>query len=281
MAQPLVDAAKAKEFSISGIFSLLHQQPYDTQLKLKVASGMIDELIIPDTVTFRAGVSGFPCWYLSSKQDPGMIKRKNTSNVSAHKILEAFSKKSPVAKGARSTQGHGIIAVLVSDVHPNEKISEDDEIGEATTEYLDEVTLRNFLDQRSRTFSGILQKWVDPKGQHNSMLHAAWTSKMCKVTCLTNVRSLTDRRASTYDRAVTFDGSDSHATRDPVSQQTQELVQHLCSSMADHVAFITESKCTITGMTAYFKMRNDAKVEPHPTSVSVYLRSPNLGSPIW
>ncbi|KAJ1487228.1 hypothetical protein T484DRAFT_2253006 [Baffinella frigidus] len=197
--QHLVEAAKAKEFNISGIFSLLHQQPYDTQLKIRVASGMIDELIIPDTVTFRAGVSGFPCWYLSSKQDPGMIKRKNQSNVTAHKILEAFSKKTPVAKGARSTQGHGIIAVL--------------------------VTLRDFLDTRSRTFSGILQKWVDPKGQHNSMLHAAWTSKMCKVTCLTNVRSLTDRRASTYDRAVTFDGSDSHATRDPVSQQTQELVQ--------------------------------------------------------
>jgi hypothetical protein len=238
---PLLSMKKPQQFSISSIFAMLHQQPFDKELKQKVASGFTDELLIPDTVTFRPGVPGFPCWYLSSKKDPGMIKRKNTANVTAKNILEAFSRR-PAGRAARNKhQGHGIIAVLVSDPCPNAQVSEQDEVGEATTEYLDEISLRDFLDRRSRSFSGILQRWVEPKSKHNSMLHATWTTKVCRVTCLTNVRSLTDRVAPPCDRAVTFDGSDAHVRRDPVSGQTSELVRYLppLLVLSGHAASLT------------------------------------------
>ena len=127
-------------------------------------------------------------------------------------------------------------------------------------EYLDEVLLRDFLERRAVKFSGLLQKWVDPKGQSNSMVHAIWTQKMCKVTCLTNVKSMSDRRSTMYERAVTFDGADSFTRRDPVSSTVHNHIEHLCSCIANHVAAVTDEECEIQRCTSYFKVRSDGKV---------------------
>lgn len=237
----------------------MHQQLYDAQVKQKVGTGHLNSLVIPDTIVFRVGHAGYPLWYLSSVSEPGLIKRKNSSNVTPRNILDAFTRR----KTKRSVQhagSSGIIAVLVSDAHQNDMITEEDQVGSATVEYLDEVLLRDFLERRAVKFSGILQKWVDPKGQNNSMIHATWTPTMCKVTCLTNVKSMSDRRSTMYERAVTFDGADSFTRRDPVSSTVHGHIAHLCKGISKHVSVITDAECDIQRSTSYFKVRHDGKV---------------------
>merc|ERR1719199_1686660 len=92
------------------------------------------------------------------------------------------------------------------------------------------------------------------------MIHAIWTPKTCKVTCLTNNKSMSDRKSTMYERAVTFDGADSFTRRDPVSSAIQSHIAHLCSSIAKHVQSVTNSGCEIQGCTSYFKVRHDGKV---------------------
>ena len=53
------------------------------QLKRRGSTGLINSLIIPETVAFKSGDPAYPVWYLSSKSDPGTIKRKNKDNVSS------------------------------------------------------------------------------------------------------------------------------------------------------------------------------------------------------
>ena len=249
-------------FSIGAIFPLLHLTQFDAHTRQKVHSGHLRNLLIPDTIVFRVGHAGHPVWYLNSVSEPGTIIRKNRHNVTPRIILEAFTRRKS-RSGFGNQKGSGILAVLISDAHPrdqSENITEQDQIGSATVEYLDEVLLRDFLERRSTTFSGLLQKWVDPKGQNNSMIHAIRTPKTCKVTCLTNNKSMSDRKSTMYERAVTFDGADSFTRRDPVSSAIQSHIAHLCSSMAKHVQSVTNSGCEIQGCTSYFKVRHDGKV---------------------
>jgi len=252
-------SAAMHAFSIGGIFSVLHQQLYDEKMRQRVGTGFLHNLIIPDTIVFRAGHVGHPMWYFSSASEPGVIKRKNSSNVTPQNILEVFTRRK-TKRSVHHASNSGIIAVLISDAHPSANITEEDRIGSATVEYLDEVLLRDFLERRAVTFSGLLQKWVDPKGHNNSMIHTTWTPKMCSVTCLTNVRSMSDRRSTMYERAVTFDGADSNTRRDPVSSTIHNHVAHLCSSIAKHVSAITDEGCEIQRSTNYFKVRSDGKV---------------------
>ena len=154
----------------------------------------------------------------------------------------------------------GIVAVLIADAAPNPGITAADDFGEATVEYLDEVLLRDFLERRAPQFSGLLQKWVDPQGAYNSVLHATWTPALCKVACRTNLRPLADRRCAMYDRAVTFDGAESQTRSDRVSDQTRERVARACAAVARHAALVTGGRCAIKGLTAYLKLRHDGRL---------------------
>lgn len=133
------------------------------------------------------------------------------------------------------------------------------QVGDATIEYLDDVGLRYFLDHRVASFSGILQKWIDPKGNHNSVLHCVWSKAMCQVTCKTNSKALSDKRVGVYERAVTFEGAENLTTREPVSQQTYSHIEQVCANMASHVAQMAEG-CLLTTFSSYWKVRPDGKI---------------------
>ena len=255
-----IKAGLSGEFKLHSVFSILHQSVSNESLSRKEGlPGVSTDILIPDTVTFYPGHPGQPAWYLSSKVDAGAIKRKNTQNVTPRNILDAFTRQ----RNRRSMQqgrSSGIVAVLIADAAPNPGITAADEIGEATVEYLDEVLLRDFLERRAPQFSGLLQKWVDPQGPHNSVLHASWTPALCRVSCRTNLRTLADRRCSMYDRAVTFDGADAQTRSDRVSDQTRERVVRACAGIARHAALVTDGRCVIKGLTAYLKLRHDGRL---------------------
>jgi hypothetical protein len=59
------------DFTIGGLLAFLHMQPYDGQMKQKISTGLLAQLLIPETIAFRSGNPMYPTWYLSSKADPG------------------------------------------------------------------------------------------------------------------------------------------------------------------------------------------------------------------
>lgn len=194
----------------------------------------------------------------SKGNDERYSDQANPLQVTPHNIVEAFTrrgKKRSINKGMS-----GIVAVLVGDAKPNPGISMEDQCGEAVIEYLDDVGLRYFLDHRVASFSGILQQWVDPKGNHNSLLHCVWSRAMCHVTCKTNSRALTDKRVGVYERAVTFEGADNLVEREPVSSQTHAHVERVCAGMAKHVSAMTDGNCTLSTFSSYWKVRSDGKI---------------------
>jgi hypothetical protein len=109
----------------------LHQQLFDVQSRLKMKSGHLNNLIIPDTIVFRVGHVGHPVWYLTSVSEPGVIKRKNSNNVTPRNVLEAFTRRK-TKRSVHHASNSGIIAVLISDAHPNPNVTEEDQMGSAT-----------------------------------------------------------------------------------------------------------------------------------------------------
>lgn len=246
----------SNSFSVCTIFALLHRQPYDANARRKYSTGLVSNVLIPDTVTFRAGYPEFPCWYLSSQSEPGTIKRKHTSNVTPRNILDVFTRR----KGGRKTSrgaNSGIIAVLISEIVPKVPINDDEnnshntetEEEAHTVEYLDEVLLRDFLDRRAASFSGILQKWVEPKGESNKTVSCNWSEEGCAVWCVANVKALADRRSPMQQRACTFDGPSDLWRREEVATAMGEAVEGLCLGIAKHCSLMTDGSCRPSSLT--------------------------------
>jgi len=63
--------------------------------------------------------------------EPGVIKRKNSNNVTPRNVLEAFTRRK-TKRSVHHAGNSGIIAVLISDAHPNPNITEEDQVGSAT-----------------------------------------------------------------------------------------------------------------------------------------------------
>jgi hypothetical protein len=61
-----------QNFTVGSLLSYLHMQPYDAQMKQKISTGLLAQVLIPDTIAFRPGDPTCPAWYLSSKADPGV-----------------------------------------------------------------------------------------------------------------------------------------------------------------------------------------------------------------
>jgi len=71
------------------------------------------------------------------------------------------------------------------------------------------VKLDKFLDEKNNIIEdGILQKFEDPKGEHNFMIRVVWSPKICTFEKKINKHVFNDMRFNIYEKAVTFDGEE-------------------------------------------------------------------------
>ena len=96
-------------------------------------------------------------------------------------------------KGARSH--HDVVAY-----HISQQRLDDDEPRDSTKPphtsivYMDSKALRNFLFHEDKADDGVLQRFVKPKGAHNSMIQATWSPQMCLLERRVNVNPLRSSR---------------------------------------------------------------------------------------
>lgn len=205
--------------------------------------GSSPNINIPDTIIYIFCQPAY--WYFTSKS--GQIKKKNRYNLTSEKILEAFLKKRPL--------GCDIIAYFLS----ANKTRKQSKAGKEDTviEYFDEQGLRAFLN-RQQTSNGVLQRFVQPKGNRSSMLRSIWSPKVCLLERRINVRKLHDTRFDLYERAATYEGAEVNSRAAAVrGHYLPTKVQLLHESVVRHVAEVSFHKFKINRMVLNFKV--DAK----------------------
>jgi len=210
-------------------------------------------LRIPDTVIFK--YSAPLVWYFTSVD--GTIKRKTKAKVNREHIAEEF---------LRRASPSGIVAYYVSSecdtgvtAHNPDLDADEQDISEASTrttiEYFNCEELQDFLDNRSQARpSGILQRFVEPNGDHNNMIRVLWSPKVCLLERRVNRLKLSDTRYDKYERAVTFEGPDFHSQVKPVRGPALVMQVHeIAEDIVQHVGAVTGDRMKISRMALNFK----------------------------
>ena len=220
-------------------------------------------IIIPQTILYKYQK---PCyWYFTSVID-GKLKKKSSGKVNSTHIREVFSKN--ISKS-------GIIAYYI--YKKNKIISkyecdrptfekriktlfdkepdEDPNKGNYIIEYFDLKKFDEFLNNKFSFEDGILQKFVDPKGDNNSTFRLTWSPKLCLFEKCTNIRKITDSKYDMYERAVTYDGEEFQTKTEPLKgSNLPDRIEKIGMSIANHVSNITLEKIKIVRMILNFKI---------------------------
>ena len=220
-------------------------------------------IIIPQTILYKYQK---PCyWYFTSVID-GKLKKKSSGKVNSTHIREVFTKN--ISKS-------GIIAYYI--YKKNKIISkyecdrptfekriktlfdkepdEDPNKGNYIIEYFDLKKFDEFLNNKFSFEDGILQKFVDPKGDNNSTFRLTWSPKLCLFEKCTNIRKITDSKYDIYERAVTYDGEEFQTKTEPLKgSNLPDRIEKIGMSIANHVSNITLEKIKIVRMILNFKI---------------------------
>jgi len=215
---------------VGGIYHYLWQ---------KIGGMSCPNVSIPDTVVFKYRQPAY--WYFMSVD--GSIKMKAQKNITNTNIYEAFRKQ-------RADAVSDIVAYYLSPIEEDEERDVDEQ--RSSIEFFDEVGLHKFLFHRDKTDTGIIQKFVESKGERNSVIRAIWTPNLCLMERRMNLRKLTDPRVLGYERAVTYEGETRHSESVPINGTVlPAAVQAVSASIVDHLC---EADLRISRMVLQLKM---------------------------
>jgi len=91
-----------------------------------------------------------------------------------------------------------------------------------------------------------------PRGEHNEMIQAIWSPRMCLVNKRVNRHKLNDRHINRTEKAITFEGP-THFTEEKLSAPLATAkVKEVCKSFTEHFKSVEHHYC-ISRMVLYFK----------------------------
>ena len=122
-------------------------------------------------------------------------------------------------------------------------------------EYYDENQFIDFLDNKIKHEEGILQKFIDPKGEYNTIYRITWSPKLSLFEKCSNLRKLNDKHYDIYERVVTYDGEEFQSKTEPLKGRLlPEKMEQMALNIAEHVSNITLEKVKIIRMILNFKV---------------------------
>jgi hypothetical protein len=196
------------------------------------------DVMCPDTIVYD---HNFPrSWYTYDKKQKNLEKRQGRE-LDPNSIFERFSKSKDADVG-----------ILASYLYSYE----DPTSGEAVTcvEFFNEKGLLEFVNRKVKR-EGILQKFVIPKGIHNSVIQAVWSPRICLVQRRMNINPIKDKlitERDPYSCAVTYEGPTHYSEESTCAIRTTSQIESVCLNIVDHFRN-TEHK-NITRMVVYFKV---------------------------
>merc|ERR1712166_1392453 len=150
-------------------------------------------VLLPDTLLVDKRV--VTKWMVSNGKQQHRVTRKMPKKGltwKSHDVLEAFAKK--------VRDKNEVVAQFLYK-------RDDGEVGSskpATMEYLDMDKLTELLTERTET--GILQRFVAPRGKWNETLRVVWTPSVVMMERCRNKNTFKDRAIPLYERTATYDG---------------------------------------------------------------------------
>lgn len=198
------------------------------------------DILVPDTIVFE---HNFPRGWYTTDIKAREVMRKQGKELDAATIEKGFTE--------NVSDACPVVATYLC-------IQEDDlGNGETETKTLVEVknkdTIAEFLARKTKR-EGILQKFVQPKGYHNSAIKVVWSPRVCIVQRRTNKYPIFDRKRAEGDpfsSVVTYEGPNFLSEEGTVSGNIAEEAKRLCGHIVQHF-YYTEHKF-ITRMVLYFK----------------------------
>lgn len=189
-------------------------------------------------------------WFFTSRG--GGIKRKKPSSISNDAIRDAFTRKQRRRGGNKVRSTCEIVAQFLW--------TEAAEDGEPLTtfEYLTAESLASFLRHRVKPDGSVLQRFVLPRGEHNTVIRADWSPQLFMLEKRSNVSRLADRSLDMYQRAVTFEGAAHNSVASAIRQaSTSARLRQSCESIAEHIAYTSKRLSLPRRMVLFFKVDCD------------------------
>jgi len=205
---------------------------------------------VPDTVVYRYGKPY--SWYFTGID--GKMKKKNKTNLVNQRIEEAFTKR---------VVGCDLVACYIETINgvPADADAPASPYATSRIEYLDRKGLHDFLYNRFKQESGILQRFVEPQGTSNTMVRAIWSPKVCLLERRQNVNQLADARFGLYERAVTYEGPEFLSVAAPLRGAIlPSAVQALCEDIVSHISEVSYQKSQIARMVLNFKIDSRERI---------------------
>jgi len=197
-------------------------------------------------------------WFFCNKHSQILKKRKQ--NISPVSLNEAFN--------TYKTQS-GIVAKLLKFQMKNEPDLLKKKNPKIEIEFLKLPDFQFWLDNKKKPFRGVLQKFIEPRGNRNHLIKVCWTPQFAMLEKRTNIHSLEKRdlegrltglkeanpEAEIYKRCVTYEGLDHFSLQESVLSVTLASDLHrACNSIAEHIRSVTNGCTKILRMHLYFKV---------------------------
>ena len=209
---------------------------------------------IPDTIVFK---DGLPInWYFTSLD--GRIKRKKREKLESRFIEESFTIR---------TLGYDILATFISFPIEGDSLHR-----LSTIEYLDKQTLHDFLHDQHERKSGILQRFIEPKGTKNDMIRAIWSPKICLLHRTENIYHLHDQGYGLYERCVTDEGPECFSTNSSLrGAALTDQIHKVCDMAVTHISAVTYGRKQVSRLVMNLKVDSRDKLWLlHTTSINCH-----------
>jgi len=197
-------------------------------------------VLLPDTLLVDKRV--VTKWMASNaKQEHRVTQKMPKKGLTwkSHDVLEAFAKK--------VRDKNEVVAQFLYK-------RDDGELGSskpATMEYLDMDKLTELLTERTET--GIIQRFVAPRGKWNETLRVVWTPSVVLMERCRNKSTFKDRTIPLYERTATYDGQMHTCSCYEIrAQPTIDLLNQCCHAVRTHVQEVTKHQ--IDRMVLFFKV---------------------------
>jgi len=117
----------------------------------------------------------------------------------------------------------------------------------------------DFVLNREKALSGLLQKWVEPKGGHNckcqsALIKVVWSPLFSVLERRLNVHRLQDSSVDFYDRLATYEGLEFNSQPESLAvPQVVADIQKICGAVVEHIRVVSGGNVAVTRLVLYLK----------------------------
>ncbi len=203
---------------------------------------------IPDTIVLNMGI--IVGWFFTSKKD-GFVRRKKRTNTTKENVAAMLH-----TNLKKNVKTFGLSSATVPAATVTYNATDADGLKIQNVMYLMENEVEDFL-RHTPVKNCLVQQWVHPCGNQNSVLHCLWTPSGVQIS-RRNARNLLDDRAPAAYRLATYEsGAALPADISLCTSTTKEIIKNTCNHIVEHLSIIALSPAS---MTTYWKISSDLRV---------------------